>query len=276
MNSMQDGTAQLRSLWRRCSSIILTWVGILGTGALIIWSFAGLAYDLTHVRNGLGSVKVYLSELVPQSREDWNYDCSLGPDLVAPLVATVQMAVVGTVLGAITAFPVSFFAARTDLFPRPISNIIKSALNIARSVPTMICALIVVGAIGLGEAAGAVTLAFVTFVSLSKLFAEALETVNPGPIEAVKAVGGNSVNFFVYGMMPQVFPVYISTTLYSLETNLQSSFIIGIVGAGGMGYELINDIHYYRLLDVGTIVFIMIVVVNAVDYTSYRLRSLFA
>jgi phosphonate transport system permease protein len=186
------------------------------------------------------------------------------------------MAVVGTVLGAILAFPVSFFAARTGIIPRPLSAAIKSALNIARSVPTMILALIVVGAIGLGEAAGAVTLALATFVSLSKLFAEALETVNPGPIEAVKAVGGNSANVFVYGMMPQVFPVYVSTTLYSLEINLQSSFIIGIVGAGGMGFELINDIHYYRLLDVGAIVFIMIVVVNAVDYTSYRLRRVFA
>ena len=255
---------------------VLPYLFLLLTIALIVWSFAGLAPDLARIRNGMGGVREYVSQMFPQNKPDWIYDYSLRDRLFVPLCATIQMAVFGTVIGAILAFPASFFAARTGIIPRSLSAGIKSLFNVGRSVPTIIVALIVVGAVGLGDGAGAVTLSLVTFVSLTKLFAEALETVNQGPIEAIRAVGGNTASVFVYGMMPQVFPVYLSTTLYSLEINLQSSFIIGIVGAGGLGYELYNDIHYYLMRDVGVIVFILIVAVNLVDYLSFRLRKVFA
>jgi len=260
----------------RIWGVVLPYIFLFLTVALVVWSFAGLAPDLSHIRNGMSSVGNYISQMFPHKKSDWVHDYSLHEQLLQPLCATIQMAVFGTVIGAILAFPASFFAARTGIIPRQLSAAIKSVFNVGRSVPTIIVALIVVGAVGLGDGAGAVTLALVTFVSLTKLFAEALETVNQGPIEAIRAVGGNTASVFVYGMMPQVFPVYLSTTLYSLEINLQSSFIIGIVGAGGLGFELINDINYYQLHDVGVIVFILIVAVNLVDYISFRIRKVFA
>ena len=267
-----DGKGAFARIW----SVVLPYLFVLLSTALVVWSFTGLWPDLAHIRNGMSGVRDYISQMFPQNKPDWVYDYSLRDRLYQPLCATIQMAVFGTVIGAILAFPASFFAARTGIIPRSLSAGIKSLFNVGRSVPTIIVALIVVGAVGLGDGAGAVTLALVTFVSLTKLFAEALETVNQGPIEAIRAVGGDSASVFVYGMMPQVFPVYLSTTLYSLEINLQSSFIIGIDGAGGLGYELINDIHYYLMRDVGVIVFILIVAVNLVDYLSFRLRKVFA
>jgi phosphonate transport system permease protein len=244
--------------------------------SLIVWSFVGLQFDFTHFGTGLGAGAHYVGRMFPQKRIDWHYDLSLLQDLWDPFLTTVQMAVVGTTLGAILAFPVSFLAARTGSIPKPVSALVKTYLNVSRAVPTIIYALIVVSAIGLGPSAGAIAISFVTFVSLAKLWAESLESVAAGPIEAVRAAGGNAPQIFVYGMLPQVFPSYLSTTLYSLEYNLKDSFIVGIVGAGGLGFQLYNAINLFKLLDAGVIVALLIVLVNLVDYLSYRVRLVFS
>ena len=118
-------------------------------------------------------------------------------------------------------------------------------------------------------------MSFVSFVALAKLYAEALESVSPGPIEAVRACGGNSAQIFVYGMLPQVFPHYLATTLFTFEYNLKDSFIVGIVGAGGLGFALLNSIELTKLSDAGVIIALLIVLVNIVDYASFRLREVF-
>ena len=111
---------------------------------------------------------------------------------------------------------------------------------------------------------------------LCKLYAEALESVSPGPVEAVKAAGGNGLQVFVFAMLPQVFPGYLSSTLYSLELNLQASFILGLVGAGGIGFELQDALRIYNMLEVGVLVLVLIILVNLVDYFSYRVRVIFS
>ncbi len=243
--------------------------------ALIVWSFVGLQFDFTHFQTGVGAGANYVGRMFPHKQADWNYDLDILKDLWAPFLTTVQMAVVGTVLGGLLAFPASFLAARTGSIPRPVSALIKTYLNVSRAVPTIVYALIVVSAIGLGPSAGALAISFVTFVSLAKLWAEALESVSAGPIEAVRASGGNAAQVFVFGMLPQVFPSYVSTSLYSLEFNLKDSFIVGIVGAGGLGFQLYNAINLFKLLDAGVIIALLILLVNLVDYLSYRVRLVF-
>ena len=251
--------------------VVLTLAAI----ALIVWSFIGLHFDFTHFRTGVGAGTAYVGRMFPHRRVDWHYDVNALQDLWTPFLTTVQMAVVGTVLGGLLAFPLSFLAARTGSVPRPVSALIKTYLNVSRAIPTIVYALIVVSAIGLGASAGALAISFVTFVSLAKLWAEALESVSAGPIEAVRASGGNAAQVFVFGMLPQVFPSYVSTILYSLEYNLKDSFIVGIVGAGGLGYELFNDINQFLLLKAGVVIALLIVLVNLVDYLSYRVRLVF-
>lgn len=243
---------------------------------VIIWAFVGLHFDFTHFGTGVQRGAEYVDEMFPRSRIDWKYDLGLGQSLGEPLAETMQMAIVGTVIGAILAFPVSFIAARTVYLPSAVSNIVKTLLNIGRAVPTIIYALIVVSAIGLGPSAGAIAIAFATFISLAKLYAEALESVAVGPIEAVRASGGNAAQVFVFGMLPQVFPLYLSTMLYSLEYNIKDSFIVGIVGAGGLGFAMLNDIRLFKLLDAGVVIGLLIVLINMVDYLSYRVRRIFS
>lgn len=243
---------------------------------LIVWSFLGLQFDFSHLSTGIQRQSEQLGHLFPRTKADWHYDLNIGRDLWTPFLTTIQMAVVGTTSGALLAFPISFLAARTGSVPRPVSALVKTFLNIARSVPTIVYALVAVAFIGLGASAGATAISFVTFISLAKLYAEGLETVAVGPIEAVRAAGGNAPQVFVFGMLPQVFPLYLSTMLYSLEYNIKDSFIVGLVGAGGLGFELSNAINLYKWPDAGVIIFFLIVLVNLVDYLSYRIRLVFS
>ena len=244
--------------------------------ALIVWSFLSLHFDFSHLGTGIQRQSDQLAHLFPHTQADWRYDLNVGRDLWQPFLTTIQMAVVGTTVGALFAFPVSFLAARTGSVPRPVSALIKTFLNAARSIPTIVYALMAVSFIGLGASAGAAAISFVTFISLAKLYGEGLETVAVGPIEAVRASGGNAPQVFVFGMLPQVFPLYLSTMLYSLEYNIKDSFIVGLVGAGGLGFELSNAINLYKWPDAGVIIFFLIVLVNVVDYFSYRVRLVFS
>ena len=249
------------------------WICAVAALALTIWAFAGLQFDFSHLSgDAMKREGEQLSRIFPHTHADWRYDLNLARDLWDPLVTTLQMAVIGTVVGALAAFPISFLAARTGYLPRPLSNTVKTLLNIARAIPTIVYALIAVVFIGLGPSAGATAIAFVTFISLGKLYAEGLESVSPGPIEAVRAAGGNSAQIFVFGMLPQVLPLYLSTMLYSLEYNIKDSFIVGIVGAGGLGFELSNAINLYKWQDAGVIILFMVLLVNLVDFISYRMR----
>lgn len=243
--------------------------------AIVVWSFATINLDLTHLQAGLKAAG-FLGKMFPQSRADFRHDWGLRSILLEPFEQTVQMAVVGTVVGAIFALPFSFFAARTSLLPQSLTGALKTFLNVSRAIPTIVYALIAISIVGLGVAAGAIAIAFTSFISLAKLFAEALESVSTGPIDAVRAVGGNSIQVFVYAMLPQVFPSYASVTLYSFEYSLKDSFIVGIVGAGGLGYQLYQAINFFRWQDAGVIVALLIVMINLVDYGSYRLRALLA
>jgi len=247
-----------------------------GLLAFVVWCFVAIGSQVHVTQYGLHHGGDYIAKLFPRSQADWRYALRLGPDLLQPLLETIQMAVVGTVAGMLLAFPVSFIAARTGYVPRPLIAVVKAFLNMARAVPTLIYALLVIPLAGLGAQTGAIAIGIATFISLAKLYGEALESVSVGPIEAVRSAGGNAAQVFVYAMLPQVFPLYLSTTLYSLEYNLRDSFIVGIVGAGGLGQKLSNAVNLFEWLDAGVIIALVIVLVNIVDYLSYRVRRVFS
>ena len=242
----------------------------------VVWCFIAIGRQVHVTEYGLHHGGDYFARLFPRSRADWRYALRLGPDLWQPLIETIQMAVVGTVGGMLLAFPVSFIAARTGSVPGPVIAVVKTFLNMARAVPTLIYALLVIPLAGLGAQTGAIAIGIATFITLAKLYAEALESVAVGPIEAVRSAGGNAPQVFVYAMLPQVFPLYLSTTLYSLEYNLRDSFVVGIVGAGGLGQKLSNAVNLFEWLDAGVIIALVIVLVNIVDYFSYRVRKVFS
>ncbi len=127
--------------------------------------------------------------------------------------------------------------------------------------------------VGLGPFTGALGIAVGSFVFLAKLFAEALESVHPLPIEAVKAVGGNSMQVFAYAMLPQALPQFLSHTLYAWELNIGSATIVGIVGAGGIGQQMIEHIRYFQWPKACTYVLVLVAMVLVADTVSYQVRK---
>ncbi len=234
---------------------------------LLVWSVNGIQFSTSELISGMHSAVSYMKQMVPP-------DLSiLGSQVWPSLLLTIQMAYVGTVIGFVLALPFGFLAARSTAFNPIVSSSIKIALNVARAVPTIIYAILFVEIVGLGPFPGALGIGVASFVMLAKLFAEALESLQPGPIEAVKAAGGSTLQVFAYGMWPQALPQFISVTLYAWELNLAASFVLGIVGAGGIGQDLLQSIHYFQWRIVSTYMIVIVLLVLIADATSYQIRK---
>ena len=269
LSGVQGNAAPTREMERRFSPAAAYAMGAAALLLVVAWSFTGVFQGSGLLDGGLGQ---RLARGVTVARQFWPPDDTVRAQLQVSMIETVQMAVVGTLLGALFAAPLSFFAARTTSLSRVLSSIIKTVMNITRATPVIVYAIILTAIVGLGKATGAIALAVGTFVMLTKLYAEALESISSGPVEAVRAAGGNTIQTFIFGMLPQVFPNYVATTLYAFELNLQASFILGFVGAGGIGYDLQNYLREFAFTRVSMVLLIIIVVVNVVDFVSYRIR----
>lgn len=246
-----------RNLGRLASFAIVCFV--------LLWAFRGSEFQTSRLQEGLPRAGQYLREMFPP---DW----SVLPKAWKSLIVTLQMAIVGTFIGFVTALPISFLAARTSTLPRLFSSSVKMCLNVLRAIPPFIYAVLFVYMVGLGPFPGALGIGVGSFVMLAKLFAESLESVHPAPIEAVKAVGGNPAQVFAYGMLPQALPQFLSHTLYAWELNISAATILGIVGAGGIGFELTAEIRYFAWPKVCTYVMVLIAMVLLADIVSYRIR----
>lgn len=232
---------------------------------ILAWALRGSEFQPSKLAEGLQRAREYVGQMLPP-------DTSELPRAWHALVVTLQMAIVGTFLGAAAALPISFLAARTTALPRWFSTSVKMGLNVLRAIPPLIYAVLFVYMVGLGPFPGALGIAVGSFVMLAKLFAETLEGVHPAPIEAVKAVGGTPLQVFAYGMLPQALPSFLSHTLYAWELNIGAATILGIVGAGGIGFELIAQINYFQWQKVATYVLVLVGMVLAADATSYQIR----
>jgi phosphonate transport system permease protein len=233
---------------------------------LFWWALRGTEFDGSRLIQGIPRGGQFLREMFPP-------DLKVLPKALKELVVTIQMALLGTVISFIFAVPVSFVAARTVVLPRWISSAVKYCLNSLRAVPSFVYAILFVYMVGLGPFTGALGIAVGSFVFLAKLFAETLESVHPAPIEAVKAVGGNSLQVFAYGMLPQALPQFLSHTLYAWELNIGSATIVGIVGAGGIGQQMIEHIRYFQWPQACTYVLVLVGMVLVADAVSYQVRK---
>lgn len=241
-----------------------------GAGTLIVlwWALAGTEFEPARLQGAMPRFGKFLREMFPP---DWSV---LGR-AIASLRITVQMAILGTVFGAVAALPVSFLAARTSALPRWFSISVKTVLNVLRAIPSLVYAVLFVSVVGLGPFTGVLAISIGSFVFLAKLYAESLESVHHAPIEAVKAVGGSPMQVFAYGMLPQALPQFLSHTLYSWELNIGAATVVGIVGAGGIGFEMVQQIRYYDWPKVSVYVLVIVAMVLLADAASYRIRKRF-
>jgi phosphonate transport system permease protein len=193
--------------------------------------------------------------------------------LTRPVAETVQIALWGTLLAVVMALPLCFLAAR-NLSPHlAVFHSMRQVLNGLRGINEIIFALIFVAAVGLGPFAGVLALSIHGAGMLGKFFAEAIEEIDAGPVEALRATGARPALVVVFGVLPQVIPSWIASTLYRFEVNLRAATILGMIGAGGIGFELVSSMKLFQYQDTATCVLVILAMVMTADYLSSRLRA---
>jgi phosphonate transport system permease protein len=200
-------------------------------------------------------------------------------DVINNIMVTIFMALLATTAGALIAAPVSFLAARNVMgrrWPgRVVYTGVRAILNITRSYDSLVLATVFALWVGFGAFAGVLALTVVTVASLGKLFSEAVETIDPGPPEAVSATGASPVEVVRYAMVPQVVPDFVSYIIYHWDINVRISTILGFVGGGGIGYYLSQRLNVLEYRKVGTAIWAIVVVVWLMDFLSAEVRKRF-
>jgi phosphonate transport system permease protein len=185
---------------------------------------------------------------------------------------TLAIAFLGTMIAAVLAFPLGFLAARNVVPNQLTHHAVRRLLDVIRGVDVLIWALIFINVVGLGPFAGILAIATADIGAFGKLFSEAIENVERGASDGVAAAGGSRLHVVRFGLLPQVVPVMLSQVIYYFESNTRSATIIGIVGAGGIGLQLAEQIRLYEWDKVGVLVAMILVAVAVIDALSRRLR----
>jgi phosphonate transport system permease protein len=210
--------------------------------------------------------------LLPLLRGFVNPEWEIAPLAISAMAETFFMAVIGTTIGGILAFPLSFLAAGNLLGGTRWALPGKALLVAVRTFPEILLAIIFVAAAGPGPTAGIMAMGIHSIGFLGKIFSDVIEGIDPGPNEAIRAAGGTQLQVFLYSVVPQVLPEFASNLLYRFEINLRSATILGLVGAGGIGLPLIQRIQFRRWAEVSMILIVIVVVIVVVDTVSSALR----
>ena len=229
------------------------------------WTVWDTGADPMRLLRGLPWIADFLRRMLPP-------DLAVLPAAVKGAVLTVEIALLGTVAAAVLALPLGFLSAR-NVAPPPVFYPARTVLNLFRSVDTLVYALIFVAAVGLGPFPGVLAVVAYTTTSLAKLYSEAIEGIEPGPVDAITATGATRLQVLRYGVLPQVLPLFLSYILYRLETNIRAATVLGFVGAGGIGFYLQT---YLRMIDypaASTALLVTIVMVMVVDAVSSKVRA---
>ena len=185
---------------------------------------------------------------------------------------TIQMALWGTFLAIIVAVPLGLLGA-SNIAPAWIQQPVRRLLDLIRSIPDLVVAVILITAVGLGPFAGVMAMMFNTGGVLAKLFSEAVEAIDKGPVEGVRATGAGRLQEIIWGVIPQVAPLWTSYALYRFESNSRAATVLGLIGAGGIGQVLIDSTNTFRYGETGCIVLVIVVAVSGIDLLSQAIRS---
>ncbi len=198
-------------------------------------------------------------------------------DVLNNIMVTIFMALLATTAGTIVAAPISFLAARNimgrNLVGTSVYTIMRGVLNVTRSYDSLVLATVFALWVGFGAFAGVMALTVITVASLGKLFSEAVESIDPGPIEAVAATGATGMEVVRFAVVPQVIPDFISYIIYHWDINVRISTILGFVGGGGIGFYLSQRINVLEYRKAGTAIWAIIIVVWAMDFLSAEIRK---
>ena len=190
-----------------------------------------------------------------------------------PLIDTIKMSLLGSFIGAILAMPFAICASTNIVHNSAIVSILRFSLSLVRTIPTLVTALIATYIFGLGTMAGTTAIAIFSFSYIGKLLYEQIETVDMGAFEAMEAIGTSRFRAFIFAILPQIIPSYISISLFCFEGNVRYASILGYVGAGGLGLILNEKISWRQYDSVGMILIMLFLTVLLIESTSHYIRN---
>lgn len=232
----------------------------------IWWSLKMTGFSLAVVINKFSKM-IDLMEKIFQP--NWEFF----PRVVSPLLDTIKMSILGTVIGCALALPVAILSSSNINHSVVLVSIFRFILGLIRTLPTLIIALVCALIFSLGTFSGTVAIAIFTFGIVAKMLFESIETIDMGPFEAMEALGANKFQAFWSACVPQILPVYLSHSLYCFEMNVRASAILGYVGAGGLGITINERIGWRDYNSLGMVLLSLFVVVVAIDFFSEYLRK---
>ncbi|NWG30651.1 MAG: phosphonate ABC transporter, permease protein PhnE [Rhodocyclaceae bacterium] len=232
---------------------------------VLIWSWQGADMRPFDLLKDSDNMRVFAREFFPPDFHEWRI-------YLEEMVVTVHIAIWGTVLAIVCAIPCGLMSAE-NLAPVWVYQPMRRLMDACRAINEMVFAMLFIVAVGLGPFAGVLALWVHTTGVLAKLFAEAVEAIDPRPVEGVRATGANALEEILYGVIPQVLPLWISYSLYRFESNVRSASVLGIVGAGGIGVVLHEVIRGFEYAQTAAVLIIIIVSVTLIDLVSARIRQ---
>lgn len=235
---------------------------LLGLGAHGLW---GTGTELDRLLDAPERTLDFLSRAIPPATDRM-------PNLVAAMLETLEMALLGTFFGVLLSLPVAVLAARNTSPHRLVSLAATTALSTMRAIPDLVWALIFVVSVGLGPLAGILTITIDVLAFAGRFFAERIEEVEQGPVDALRSTGAGRIAVIACSVVPTCFPSFIGTTLYSLEKSVRGAVVLGLVGAGGIGVELNVAFQLRRFDTAATIIILILIVVILVERLSSMTR----
>lgn len=249
---------------RRRALVVAVAVGLLA--AMTVWSAVGVGFAPAELLSNLGRLRRIVGDSLPP---DWGF----WHRLLAPFLETLQIAVVGSVLGGLLALPLAILAAR-GVAPTPATAWLhRQAMNLLRTMPDLFWAMLFASAVGFGPFAGALALTVFTVAVVSKLLSESAEAIDFGLAEAVRGAGGGWSSMVRFAVLPQILPQYVSYVLYAFEINVRASTVLGLVGAGGIGMVLNTQrttFQYQRVTLIVLAIFAVVVLLERLSEAARR------
>ncbi len=249
-----------RSSWKQP----LLWVVVI---AVLAWAWDGAEINpLALVRNA-NNMGTFSRDFFPPDFHDWRI-------YLKELIVTLHIAIWGTVLALIASVPLGLMAAN-NVSPAWVYQPVRRFMDACRATSEMVFAMLFIVAVGLGPFAGVLALFIHTTGTLGKLFSEAVEAIDPRPVEGIRATGAHKLAELAYGVIPQVLPLWLSYALYRFESNVRSASVVGMVGAGGIGVVLYEVIRSFQYAQTCAVLLMLIVTCTTIDLFSAWLRNRF-
>lgn len=248
------------------SKIIARWSIIAAVAAIYWQSLHATEFEFKVLLSSFPAIRDLVSKMFPP---DWSYL----PQLYRPLIETIQVGIISSVLASILCVPLAVLGSR-NLSPSLIIYYpVRLVLTIFRAVSEIIWALIFVVAVGLGPFAGVIALIIFAVGTQGKLLSEAIEASKPGSLEALASVGASKWKIFLFGAWPDVWPQYVAICLYYWDHNTRSAAILGFVGGGGLGYNLLFSLSSYQFQQASLTIIVLVALIVVIDQISWKLRE---